>query len=368
MCANVTWKKLEIGALWLLVVLGMVGLLPLSAGAGARNPCTEPGNLTQNGTFDVFVDHMVDGKRLQVPGGWWYFILAGSPDFRPAEDTYWGAPSLAILSDGVPFTAGVYQEVPVTPGVVYQTDIGWAAARCNFQVCPNTMERRLGLDPAGGTDPRAPSVVWSRVEAGGDPWPDLTVSARAEGPTMTVFVWVHHPSSSGLDEVYLDAVGLWPDPSQPAQTSTPVPSPTPTRTPSPVPPTDTPTAPPPTPTSTEAPTATPTPLPSDGSTELAEVTPTPTRSPTAPSPSPEPPTPSPTPPPTPTALSVARLAPTPVAQVQAAMPAPRPTGRRAGSNSLLLYVALGALAGALVLGGVVSWLWLRDPGDAEPAE
>ena len=44
------------------------------------------------------------------------------------------------------------------------------------------------------------------------------------------------------------------------------------------------------------------------------------------------------------------------------------SGRRAGSSSLLLYVAAGALGGALVLGGVVSWLWLRGYPDAEGPE
>ncbi len=355
LCALNMWLKqgrwLVAGSI--LVLLLLSGLLLLRPQAGARDPCAEPGNLTFNGGFDTFADRWQGDKRLQVPEGWWYFVLAGSPDFRPADDTYWGAPSLCVLSDGMPFTAGIYQQVKVTPGVVYQTDIGWAAARCNFQVCSN-MERRLGLDPTGGTDPLAPSVVWSRIEAGGDKWPDLTISTRATGPTMTVFVWVHHPSSSGLDEIYLDAVGLWPDPNQPAATVTPPPTPKPTRkpatsTPKPPPPTAVPTE---TPTSLPTDTETPTPLP----TETPTATPTPTWTAT-PTPLPPTDTPTSTPPPTLTPLPVARVVSTPVPGaavevVDRVDRSPSPTSR------LLLVVAGVALLGALALGALILWLWL----------
>jgi hypothetical protein len=364
------WKvgccALKIGTqqsrLSILLAAGLVITLLIPAGvmiptalAGARNPCQEANNLTFNCGFDDFVDRFRGEKRLQIPDGWWYFVLSGDPDFRPADDTYWGAPSLVILSDGMFFSAGIYQQVKVAPGVIYQTDLGWAAARCNFQECGN-MERRLGLDPTGGTDPLAPSVVWSRIEAGGDKWPDLTVSARAVGPQMTVFVWVNHPSSSGLDEVYFDAVGLWPDPNQPVATVTPVPSATPTRKP----PTSTPKPLPPTVTPTEPPTAVP--------TETETPTPEPTETPT---PSPTPTwtaTPSPLPPTnTPTSTPSSTLTPLAVAQV-AAPPAPRPTlavaerptRSRPPQQRVLLYIAAGAFAGALILGVVLVLMWARS--------
>ncbi len=137
-----------------------------SVGAGARNPCLEPGNLTRNCGFDTFADHWEGDKHYQVPTDWRYYVLSGDLSFRPSEDTFWGAPSLWFLSDGVPFTAGIYQQVPVTPGVVYQADAGWAA------VTQPDFERKLGLDPTGGIDPMAPSVVWGPSEWGINSWPD----------------------------------------------------------------------------------------------------------------------------------------------------------------------------------------------------
>jgi hypothetical protein len=348
--------RLGLLGLGLTILLVTQGSLSFSTHAGSYNPCQKPGNVTQNCGFDEFVDHWVQNKRYQIPTGWWYYVLAGDPELRPADDTYWKAPSLCVLSDGLPFTAGIYQQVPVTPGVVYQTDIGWAAASCNDAICSN-MERKLGLDPTGKTDPLAPSVIWSRIEAGGDKWPDLTVSARATGPTMTVFVWVHHPASYGLDRIFLDAVGLWPDPSQPAATVTPKPSLTPTRKPqpkkaAPIAATNTPTAPPPSATPTELPTSTPTSTPTE--------TPTPTATPAwTPTPTPAPLTQSPFPTrtPLPTIVPVAMILST--AEPMTAMQFAQKSPGGDSSGSVFLYVALGALAAGAILAGVLGWLWLR---------
>jgi hypothetical protein len=338
------------GAGLLVAVVVATGLVSLPLGAGARNPCVEPGNLIYNCGFDNFVEQVAGEKRYQIPEGWWYFILSGDPEYRPADDTYWGAPSLWMLSDGVPFTAGIYQRVPVTPGTVYQTDIGWAA------VTVLDFERKLGLDPSGGTDPLAPTVIWSRSEWGMDKWPDLTVSARATAPMMTVFVWVAHPTTHGNDWIFLDAVGLWPDPNQPPATVTPSPSPTvptptrppPTQTSTPLPPTATPTEPLASPTLTETPTPTPSQVPTR--TDTPTFTPTPTAAtPTA--------IPLPTRTPLPTVARIARVAPTPgaVPAVNSAR-----TGSREGlPEAVFLYVAAGALAGCLVLAALVLWLWIR---------
>ena len=314
------------------------------ANAGARNPCLEAGNLTQNCGFDTFVDDWVGEKRYQIPAAWWYYILAGDPDYRPSDDTYWGAPSLWMLTDGAPFTAGIYQQVAVTPGVVYLTDIGWAAPS------QEDFERKLGLDPTGGTDPLASTVIWSRSEWTKTRWPDLTVSARATGPTMTVFVWVHHPRAYGQDWVFLDAVGLWPDPSQPAATVTPAPSLTPTRrpatrTPSPIPLTNTPTA-----SATATSTETPSPTPTVTATSTPTVTATSTQTATS-----RPPTatPYPTRTPLPTIVPVAKLVPS--AKVKDSVAAPR-TGDDSGGA--LLYTVAGAVAVAvLASAGLMGW-WL----------
>ncbi|HNS52593.1 MAG TPA: hypothetical protein PKO09_15610 [Anaerolineae bacterium] len=318
-----------------------VGLLaglaapPVAQAAPGVNPCLKPGNLVYNCNFGSLE-------------GWGQFVVAGTPDFRLApSETCNGpgceVPSLWLISDGQPYTAGVYQQVSVTPGTAYLADVGWAAVNAA------DMERRLGLDPAGGTDPLAPSVIWGPSESGFEKWPDLTVSAIASGPTMTLFIWVGHTVSHGADSVFFDVPGLWPDPDQPTATPTAVP---PTATSTRRPRTSTPTPPPATSTLYPTPSSTPTPVPPD--------TPTPTQ----------------TPPPTPTATHTA--SPTPAVPTSTAAPisvaytrgqaeigalaevSSAPPERSKPAASAALYVAVAAAAGAL-LAAVGAWfLWKRE--------
>ncbi len=316
--------------------------------AGARNPCLEAGNVTHNCGFDTFGEQFYQGKRLEVPVGWTAFVVGGNVDFRTSIDTYWGAPSLWLLSDGAPFTAGIFQHVSVTPGVVYQADAGWAA------VTQPDFERKIGLDPTGGTNPQAGSVIWGPAEWGISSWPDLTVRARATGPTMTVFVWANHQITYGNDWIFVDAVGVWPDTSQPVWTVTPVPSPTATRRP----PTSTPRPAAPTataqpPTATATPTESPTLPPTETATPTATATHTPSLTPTF-TPTPGPPTATPLPTRTPLPTIV------PVARVLGEAESQPPVAEEAGGGTLILVLAAGAFLVALALAGVVLWLWRRS--------
>ncbi|MGD2040128.1 MAG: hypothetical protein PVH11_04835 [Anaerolineae bacterium] len=332
----------------LFVVAMLVARVPV---VGADDSCDRPGNLTVNCNFDTFSDR---GGGILTPDGWAPWVAMGSPAFDvDNHGSAPGAPAQRIWSDGGSWTAGLLQQVPVTPGKGYTARIDWAAPSV-----PD-IERRIGVDPFGGTDPLSPQVVWGPSEWAEVRMPNLYASAYAETNLLTVFVWTHHPRSYGADEIFLDAVTLIEDPNMPPRaTATPVPSPTatrrpPTRTPTTVPATDTPTAlpstPTATPTATEAPTNTPT------------VTPPPTWTPT-----PVPPTPTatatlaPTATPTVTPVSVAKLARTEVVPSQAAASPVRSQDN--GPTSVLLYIMGAALLGALVLGAVVLGLWLRQKG------
>ncbi len=232
--------------------------------------------------FDAFYG----APPRQIPQGWIAFVLEGDLSFQQATDTYWGAPSLEMWSDGGVFKAGIYTQVKVTPGAGYRATVGWAGPNA-----PDTFGRALGLDPAGGTDPTASTVVWGPMHWGpgrvfNRPGFNIDVKARARGDMMTVFFLVDHNRSTGNNMIYVDAIALYPDDSAPplptatprpsptpSPTSTPLPSATPTPTPSPTPsPTPTPTS---SPTATATPTLTPTPTP----TEVPTVTPSPTATP-----------------------------------------------------------------------------------------
>lgn len=321
-------------AIWLLAVLP----------AGAQHGC-DPGNLIPNCNFDTFVG----SPPRQVPAGWTPFVLSGSLTFMQDVDTFWGAPSLRMWSNGDTFVAGIFTQVSgLQPGVAYKASIGWGGPNE-----PDAFGRRLGIDPTGGTDPTAPTVVWGPMHRGPGrflnyppPRLNIDVSAVAQSPTVTVFVYVDHNYSTGDNYIFLDAVSLVVDPTQP--TATPVPPPTATR----------PVA-----------TATPRPLPSPTPTATATATPTATATATATSS----PTPTPTDTPTPTSTPTATVTPTstlpprptatpgpvaPLSQAQAFLLARvSGTGRAGSAPTELLWGGIGAFGGAGLLG--VGWLARR---------
>lgn len=266
---------------------------------------------------------------------WGNFLESGQANFSTIDG---GAchsplcPAAFIVSSGS-FVGGLYQQVPATPGTRYWANVTWLVFEPAGKL-DNTVGRRIGIDPTGGTDPTSPSVVWSQ-----ELWrsfegcaykicPELQVSAVAENSTITVFVRIEDTWKSRRDEfsyvpemffqmeeqLWIDDVGLiatggsaavaqaTATPTEVPPTATPIPA-----TITPVLPTDTP----PPPTATLTPTAevseptptepvavaqvnTPTPVPPTF-TPTSTFTPTPTATPS--------PTPSPTRTPSPTATA-----------------------------------------------------------------
>jgi hypothetical protein len=299
----------------------------------AQHGC-DPGNLIPNCNFDTFYG----SPPRQVPEDWAPFVLSGDLTFMQDEDTYWGSPSLRMWSNGGTFVAGIYTQVGgLTPGNAYQASIGWAAPNE-----PDAFGRRLGIDPTGGTDPNAPTVVWGPMHRGPGrftnrppPGPNIDVSAVAQSPTITVFVYVDHNYSTGDNMIFLDAAGLYPDASVP----TAAPSPT---------------ALPPAPTAAPRPAArvapSKTPAPTATATATATLTPTPT---STPSPTATPTvTPTPTQTFTPTATPTSTLPPRPKATPAAAAAAIAAPGKP-GASPFLLFGGVGALGCAGLLGLVL---------------
>lgn len=258
----------------------------------ASQPC-EPPNVIPQSVCDM--DSFYGDRPRQGPVGWTIFVLSGEPDFYQDDHTYFGGPNLTIWSNGGTFKAGIYTQVPVTPGQGYRASISWGAPNA-----PDLFGRQLGIDPTGGTDPNSPNVIWGPMHWGPGrilnyPPPDVNidVKARAVGETMTVFFLTDHPNSSGDNLILVDAIALYPDDSAPAAVAPPATNtPEPTATPEPaqevaaadaaalaapavveIPPTDTPTL-IPTETATPLPTDTPTATPSP--TATATFTPLPT--------------------------------------------------------------------------------------------
>ncbi|HMN30164.1 MAG TPA: hypothetical protein PKE45_18575 [Caldilineaceae bacterium] len=284
--------RLSLGwRLGLVLLVCTVKLIALPLAVLASEPC-DPPNIIQRSVCDM--DSFHGAPPRQLPDGWTEFIIYGGPTFYQDDHSYWGGPNLTIASVGGTFKVGIYTQVAVNPGSGYRASIAWGAPNA-----PDTFGRQLGIDPTGGTDPNSPTVIWGPMHWGDGrilnyPPPDVNIDvrARAINSTITVFVMVDHPTSTGDNIILLDAIALYPDESAPAvelpPTETPTPEPpaekaveaaavAPQAAEVYVAPTDTPT-----PTDTPLPTETATPTPTDTPTSTPTPTATATPSPTTP--------------------------------------------------------------------------------------
>lgn len=224
-------------------------------------------NLVKNCEFNEGLNH------------WTSYIEAGAVDITTIDGNECHTihhPCGYMRSNGG-FVAGLYQQIQVVPGGIYDANLQLLLYD-SFDKADGAVQRKIGLDPTGGTDSRSPNIIWSptvdnSLAVAGHKlvWEDLQIQATAQGPVMTVFIWVNNLArvSSPVHQFWIDEIGM-------IQIGQAEPTPVPTNTP--IPPTSTPIPPTPTPipTDTPLPTETATPLPTDTPTPTRTFTPTPT--------------------------------------------------------------------------------------------
>ncbi len=125
-----------------------------------------------------------------------------------------------IWANWVPFDAGLYQQVQVTPGDILTASVEWAAFESRDSSTNQKNEgefigRSIGIDPSGGTDPLSPNVAWSTTVWSQSRAPKndqgellLKVEAVAQAETITVFLRAQNPQSHGQDQVFFDVVRM----------------------------------------------------------------------------------------------------------------------------------------------------------------
>ncbi len=214
-----------------LVVGWFIGLalaaLPVAAWAG---------NLLQNDGLEApFVKYGEWSSQgvtfnLEVANGWErFFVPAGTYD-DGSKLRYFRASALQFLyhmtekRDGEdaqlfwstkPFDAGIYQQITgLTPGETYgvQAGILQVYGKTTRPAQNGKMFRSLGLDPTGGTDPAAATVIWGPEESRTPNWFYPGVGAQAISSTMTVFVRVrslydaptYEENSVWVDDAFMD--------------------------------------------------------------------------------------------------------------------------------------------------------------------
>ncbi len=228
------------GTLWLavLVILSDPAPWPGVAQPAADQPGAIPVQSPQAPSYQLLSNPSMEsynppysqfeGSNCQVASGWQRFWYDGPEpywmDTRVFASSHLGGGWVERIADETsqlilstePYTAGLWQQVGgLMPGVGY----GFHAAMLTiFQTSAqepvhNTMIKEVGLDPTGGTDPRAPQVVWSEPSGQDQEWQvSLSTAAYAQATTMTVFVRVTSPYPAGawpfLNLSFLDSAIL----------------------------------------------------------------------------------------------------------------------------------------------------------------
>lgn len=213
-----------IGTIRLLLLCTAVLSLVGPQGVHADGPA---GNLVHNWSLEAWGDayESYDGHKLQVAQEWnrfdtgddrarfmndqeYAFLFSGSGAVeRHCDGNY-----AQVLWLGHPFVSGIYQQIPVTPGMPY-TAKAWDFAAVGSTV-PNPdgkLLRQIGIDPYGGTNANSPNIIWGNADGRQKAWPHcndgIRTAAWAVAPTITVFVRVVNLQG----EVKPDWNGVWLD-------------------------------------------------------------------------------------------------------------------------------------------------------------
>ncbi len=207
-----------------------------------KDPCARDSrNLIRNGSMAPSHDTQYGSLADQ----WEPFIFEGNaPQFRwVGNEQIDPEGSQQIFSSGT-FDAGIYQTVGgLQPGVYYWFRLGYSLAAKSYSgpnVRVDSIGRRVGYDPYGGTDPKSPNVVWNPAVFDGNAAVNITemiLLFPARSPNATIFIRaIARDGSSGENRVWLDAVCMeartdLPTATPPPPTATSAPSATATRPP-----------------------------------------------------------------------------------------------------------------------------------------
>lgn len=187
-----------------------LALFLLVAGAGLHAAPGQWDNETDGYLFNGgFEGNFYEVGAGQVGEGWTRVHLSGNPNWMSTQVFAGGGwvekmggedsqiLSVESLSVGQPFETLLYQRVEgLTPGQIYSFS-GWVlkmwggSANTRVPEDPFSYGSWIGVDPTGGTDPSAATVIWGATEWQDEVkghWENHRLAVRAERSQMTVFV------------------------------------------------------------------------------------------------------------------------------------------------------------------------------------
>ncbi len=225
-----------------LVAAGPIGLVT------ARSVQPQSGELLINPGFeDPFVQE--GSANLFVANSWqpWYVVPDGVtyptkcagddanckpyqiPVYHPSQPQNAKVPPRALSGNSqqwgasyAVYIAGVYQQVSnIAPGTQLRFSAYTQGFNCDddrgcfgpsgqygYSYEPGNMQMRVGIDPTGGTNAFASTVVWSSFVNPLDAFVLQQVGAVAQSDKVTVFVWSSPTFPEKHTEVYVDSASL----------------------------------------------------------------------------------------------------------------------------------------------------------------
>lgn len=209
---------------WQMMLMVMVMLAAVAGPVGAQGGEVIGPNLLRNPGFDGPYNSYGTVLEFRVAPEWhpWYTPQEEGdpnwrnrrPEYRPATYVYEGLAAQQFFASYGTHQAGLWQQVAgVTPGATYRFSLAvyiWSSMEDDplTSVNPAVFGVRVGIDPAGGTDPYAESVVWSPFETFYDAWQVLSVETVAQADVLTVFFWSQQSEPVVHNDVAVDAAAL----------------------------------------------------------------------------------------------------------------------------------------------------------------
>ncbi len=254
---------------WLKRIAALAVLLALVLALGPYTVAAQcPGNIAVNPGFEEGFSERGAGE-VTVANGWHPFWQDGPgveegynkrPEYKPeiaaihgTRRVHSGNYAQKWFTTYGTHNAGVYQQINVPAGSLVNASVyaqAWSSDFDDITRSEGTYRLYIGIDPTGGTNFASGSVVWSPANSTTDQWVQLSVQARAQADTITVFLRGAPEYRNKHNDAYFDDVCV-------TVAAPPTPTPAPTNTPGPTN-TPTPTA---TPENTPTPANTPTPKP-----------------------------------------------------------------------------------------------------------
>lgn len=215
--------KIGIRIAVLVCLLGLFGL-PVNA---QENALTNGG--FEEGSFGPFLGRRGGEFPIYLPSGWNYWFAPPNgerynradkatiqPHPGPGPSPQEGNRAINIDCGYFTCTAALYQQVGgLTPGATVTASAYSQVKACNLgggTSCGSAIESgsqtRIGIDPAGGTDPSNPGIVWSAWTLPHDTWLQQRVETQATASTVTVFLYSTQSSFADLNKTYWDAAVL----------------------------------------------------------------------------------------------------------------------------------------------------------------